>query len=620
MLFCPRASTSKILRAAQAASLCSVLAIGACSKDDDSSSSSGGSDPGTVVSGSQPDGQKSRYAKPEDTTPPAELSAFSVAMGKRLGEILIVLGYPDQVDDYARIVLRRAAGSVEPADCDAGTEVAEVTDFSKSTYVDAGHFPGSFHSYIACLYDEADNLVKIKSLSTGRANDRQRLFVTSATYDGNLKASFKGDDFDSGREGADARCQFHADAASLGGKWRAILGSAGTTARRSVPIYGGIYNTKGERLATSAATFWDGDLDRAPDYDENGSAAAATVWAGAYSNGNSAPLYNCSDWTSTTSYAWTGLSETLPSATYPGDWLSAQSTLCSELAALYCVESVATSFDAAEVTVVEGATLGDVEVEVAFGATTNVGAVELYREAGSNLLNLDCLYRYGNRIEDVKSYTGSEDRPFSDDAFTDNVDTDDDGATDEQGFYQYYTCTYDTYGNVTAQTEAAAVTVGTDYRRAFLTDDPVASTGATVAAANTACTTAATAAGLTGTFKAFLSDSSTNARANVGQTDTLLIFDTSGNYSGYSAPGSFYTSGRVAAYADGSAAALGTSFWTGSDPQGNYYSGYACNDWVSTSSGDYGMGGAVYDGSAPWGSYTYLPCSGSHRIACIEAN
>ena len=63
-------------------------------------------------------------------TPPIKPSAFSVAGGGVLGDVLLMLGYPDDTDDYARIDIRRSAVAVAPANCESGTVVTTVTDFT----------------------------------------------------------------------------------------------------------------------------------------------------------------------------------------------------------------------------------------------------------------------------------------------------------------------------------------------------------------------------------------------------------------------------------------------------------------------------------------------------------
>lgn len=54
-------------------------------------------------------------------------------------------------------------------------------------------------------------------------NGRKRVFITSVAYDGNLAAAGRGA---TGIEGADALCQLAADAAELGGTFKAFLGDS----------------------------------------------------------------------------------------------------------------------------------------------------------------------------------------------------------------------------------------------------------------------------------------------------------------------------------------------------------------------------------------------------------
>ena len=146
------------------------------------------------------------------------------------------------------------------------------------------------------------------------------LFVTSKEYAGGF-----------GMSTASTKCQ------SLygSGDWKAIL-SASVHAKNYISVTAPIYNTKGEKIADSASDLWDGSLDAAPAYDEDGGYQVGAVWTGTSWQGESTRQGNdgvCVDWASSNSdYKGTiGYA----SAT-DRDWVESESWLCSNENHLYC--------------------------------------------------------------------------------------------------------------------------------------------------------------------------------------------------------------------------------------------------------------------------------------------
>ncbi|MFO0674362.1 MAG: DUF1554 domain-containing protein [Polyangiaceae bacterium] len=150
-----------------------------------------------------------------------------------------------------------------------------------------------------------------------------RIFLTSTVYDGNL----------GGLAGADAKCQARADAASLGGTWKAILSTRTVDARDHVDGTVPRYNVDGTRVmkanemfSTSATTGTYPLLT--PIRDEFGHAVVGNLFpfAGGGPDGRhaepSAPYGlgwddACEDWTSTKGTTTCGYNNTTS-----GTWLS----------------------------------------------------------------------------------------------------------------------------------------------------------------------------------------------------------------------------------------------------------------------------------------------------------
>jgi hypothetical protein len=164
------------------------ISTAACDKDEEESSSSSKKEE-EISSGDQPDAEEGRFSVPTDTTAPPSPNTFAAVKGENLGEVKLVIQYPEHVGDYDRIEVMRLPGPTAPADCESGELAMTITDFEETEFVDTGLYPGKY-AYRACVYDEAENYVEAAAISVGQAGDQQRMFVTSDQYDGNLAATF----------------------------------------------------------------------------------------------------------------------------------------------------------------------------------------------------------------------------------------------------------------------------------------------------------------------------------------------------------------------------------------------------------------------------------------------
>lgn len=155
----------------------------------------------------------------------------------------------------------------------------------------------------------------------------RRVFVSSAAYTGAL----------GGVAGADGQCQTLANAASLGGTWRAWLSDSSSSpstrfAHASVPYV----RIDGTMVATDWAGLTSGSLLASISVDEHGTVVAgAEVWTATITDGSSAGA-GCNDFTSGSSaapFAYVGLSDRTDST-----WTGVYLQFCDRVVRLYCFE------------------------------------------------------------------------------------------------------------------------------------------------------------------------------------------------------------------------------------------------------------------------------------------
>lgn len=164
----------------------------------------------------------------------------------------------------------------------------------------------------------------------------RRVFVTSTTYTGNL----------GGLSGADAKCQARADAANLGGIWKAWLSSSteGSPSTRFIKDTGPYKNILGNVIANSWSDLTDQALENSLAVNENGALQNITepwnVWTNTWTSGSiydTATNLTCDNWTSDSS-SMTGRG----GASWKTDFRWTASEIsgekCNTLKRLYCFE------------------------------------------------------------------------------------------------------------------------------------------------------------------------------------------------------------------------------------------------------------------------------------------
>jgi hypothetical protein len=131
------------------------------------------------------------------------------------------------------------------------------------------------------------------SASGGPPAFAKRVFVTSATYTGNLKLQGSGAD---GLDGGDKLCQLAASAATLGGTWRAWLSTTTVNAIDRIADVGPWYRLDGAKVFNNKASIVTSGPLVAIDVDEVGGSPKVNTWTGTKKSGIF-DSFSCHDWT-----------------------------------------------------------------------------------------------------------------------------------------------------------------------------------------------------------------------------------------------------------------------------------------------------------------------------------
>lgn len=165
----------------------------------------------------------------------------------------------------------------------------------------------------------------------GECITARRVFVTSAAYTGNL----------GGLEGADARCQAHADAAGLDGVFLAYVFGPFAGGERFERPELPFVRLDGVRVANGWADLSDESLAAAIEIDEQRMTAVGNAWTGRVNVVGNPENNHCSNWT----YDQTGCLEPgVPCGgagevpTLDAHWDGYYVFNCSDAYRLYCIE------------------------------------------------------------------------------------------------------------------------------------------------------------------------------------------------------------------------------------------------------------------------------------------
>lgn len=152
----------------------------------------------------------------------------------------------------------------------------------------------------------------------------KRVFVTDTMYSGNL----------GGLSGADAKCQARADAAGLGGNWKAWLSDSTTNAKDRIANAKYVRTGDGLLIANHIVDLTDGSIANPINRNPYGNLlSAGSTWTGTGSNGTVSGSNTCSNWKIGGIYGEKGyvLSNTT-------SWTDNGQSYCGYSRRLYCFE------------------------------------------------------------------------------------------------------------------------------------------------------------------------------------------------------------------------------------------------------------------------------------------
>jgi hypothetical protein len=148
-------------------------------------------------------------------------------------------------------------------------------------------------------------------------------------------------------------------------------------------------------------------------------------------------------------------------------------------------------------------------------------------------------------------------------------------------------------------------------------------TASGVAGGNADCQAEAAAAGLPGTYKAWLSDSLGNSPAATFSQSTVPYVTPDPGFTQVASNWTQLTSGTLSAGIDytagGNFIEEGNYVWTGSNANGTP-STNNCNNWTSTSNNDIGDQGNITDTGSTWSLSGNEPCGGDilDHLVCVQ--
>jgi hypothetical protein len=245
-----------------------------------------------------------------------------------------------------------AGGDVAANDGPPASDVGSVDGGSPDSAHEAGHADalppadGPAHGDAASDGIVVQDVVGIDAVTLDVVTGPpKRVFVTSASYDGNL----------GGLSGADQSCQLLADAATLGGTFKAWLSSTTTSASERLTHSTGPYTLiNGTKVASSWAGLTSGALLVPINVNEKGGPPPAqpaacgsvnvpVVWTSTSPTGalGTTQGATCADWTTSSSSngAVFGLADHADASWTDGCSVQAAGSLiCATSAALYCFE------------------------------------------------------------------------------------------------------------------------------------------------------------------------------------------------------------------------------------------------------------------------------------------
>lgn len=179
------------------------------------------------------------------------------------------------------------------------------------------------------------DMVMTPDMACAPVMNAKRVFVTSTTYKGDLKTEGAGTD---GLDGGDKLCQSRADAATLGGTWKAWLSTSTVDAISRIGDVGPWYlPDRCHMVFSSKAAITSADPMIAINHNEMDSVVMnVTLWTGTADDGTF-DGDGCTDWTDATN-AVQGQVGTGAPFFIPGFWTATMPSNCDATLRLLCFE------------------------------------------------------------------------------------------------------------------------------------------------------------------------------------------------------------------------------------------------------------------------------------------
>ena len=558
-----------------------------------------------------------------DVTAPPQLDSISGTTGVISYAVDVSLNLPADVSDYFNLKVYRSAPSatvgVAAPSCGSGTLVKELTSFAVDPYTftdDTGQ-SNQYFSYRACITDFVGNMRNSNTIVDARSKEFAHvMFVTSANYNGNLKADFDNKSFASGAEGADYRCQWHASQAGRSGAWKAFISTNEEGAKARIPIFGTIYRTDSVVIATDVNDMWDETIANPIIKDETGTTKSSSVWTGTWTDGLR-PSENCNSWTSASSsfLAYYGRSDqsNIHWITNPRDSNESYRDYCATSNPIYCISAV--EFPDLAGFVAQGASATNGSINISLTLPSDVSAydhIDIRRATGITAPSGNC-----NDGTLVTSFTSGS---ISSNAAISYSNS----GLSPGAIYSYRACAYDSQGRRIATKKAEAVHSAGTFHRMFLTSTSYAanldsvfdghSFASGLQGADYRCQWHATRASLSGAWQALLSSSAIDAKDKLGISGAVYLLDNTLVATG--SADMWDGSLAVASSKDETGATFTGHVRTGTNSDGTKANN--CSSWTSTS-GTFMVGYSTYSNTAWSSTYGYDSCVTPRPHYCISS-
>lgn len=157
----------------------------------------------------------------------------------------------------------------------------------------------------------------------------KRMFASSALVNGNL----------GGLTGADALCTTWANAAALGGSWKAFLSATGVNAVDRIPEVGPWYNVnRQQKIFNNKTGFTVGAISAIRT--EYGATASGDAWTGTKADGTANGTNNCGNWASSVASTYASVGTPGAGLENGTGWMAKAGNIpaCNNTQRVYCFE------------------------------------------------------------------------------------------------------------------------------------------------------------------------------------------------------------------------------------------------------------------------------------------